>query len=290
MSDGPTLRAGLLELVLAPEVGGSIARFDLVGPQGAVPIMRPAAGSGNILDAACFPLVPFVNRIRGGTFACDGRAIVLAANSPPDPSPMHGQGWRGSWEVAHTDATSAELVFKHPAGEWPWSYEARQTFKLDHDGLTIALSCTNVSDARMPCGLGFHPYFPCDDKTRLDTRVEGAWTIDDKVLPVARVAPQGRYDLANRAICGQSLDNGFDGWSGRATLRYTTHDTVISSPTAKRFQVYSPPAGGIVVAEPVGNANAALNAPQEEWADLGIALLERGKTATLEARFQVVTC
>src|SRR3712207_9341865 len=42
----------------------------------------------------------------------------------------------------------------------------------------------------------------------------------------------------------------------------------MSSPDARFFQLYSPAAGGLFVAEPVSHANAALNAPEEQWAEL----------------------
>ncbi len=51
----------------------------------------------------------------------------------------------------------------------------------------------------MPCGLGQHPYFDCGPQTRIDTHVDCAWTIDANVLPVAKVAPEGRYDLQESA-------------------------------------------------------------------------------------------
>ena len=40
----------------------------------------------------------------------------------------------------------------------------------------------------------------------------------------------------------------------------------MSSPDARFFQLYSPASGGLFVAEPVTHANAALNAPEAEWA------------------------
>ena len=46
--------------------------------------------------------------------------------------------------------------------------------------------------------------------------------------------------------------------------------------------------GGLFVAEPVQNANAALNAPQAEWPALGLTMLEQGQSSVLHARFEVV--
>jgi aldose 1-epimerase len=287
-----TLRAGALEVQLLPAVGGSIVRFDRIFEGRQQQLLRGTdAAISDVLEASCFPLVPYVNRIRGGTFSCDGRAVTLSLNSPGDPSPMHGQGWRAAWEVGEESENHATLSFHHKAGEWPWEYEATQRITLDEHGLSLDLSCRNLSPERMPCGLGFHPYYPCTAETMLDTGVESAWTIDAAVLPVDNVPARGRYDLWARHICGQALDNGFDGWNGAASITWPGEEASLrlSSPDAGRFQVYSPPQGGLFVAEPVQNANAALNAPQSQWSKLGLTILEQGQSSALHARFDVVT-
>jgi aldose 1-epimerase len=184
----------------------------------------------------------------------------------------------------------AELTFLHEAGEWPWRYQAQQLFALDDGGLTLRLACRNLSDEPMPCGLGHHPYFHCTGETRLDTGVSHVWTIDDKVLPVDKVPATGRYDLKDRAICGQDLDNGFAGWSGAARIETPglPFRVQISSSDAHFFQIYSPASGGLFVAEPVSHANAALNEPEEMWAELGLRVLAPGEEMALEARFEII--
>lgn len=220
---------------------------------------------------------------------CDGVEVGLAPNMAGDANPLHGQGWRAPWTVVRCDENSAQLLYEHRAGEWPWDYEARQEIVLDDDGLSVRLFCRNLSDRRMPCGLALHPYFPCTEQTLLDTVVTDAWTVDHEVLPVEQVPATGRYDLRQRKICGQNLDNGFEGWNGTARIVWPERELALtlSSPDAQRFQVYSPATGGLFVAEPVQNANAALNAPQDEWARLGVVLLEQGHQVELSARFQV---
>ena len=285
-----TLAAGPLELVVAPRVGGSIAALDFVGSAGRVPVLRGERRiPASVLDAASFPLVPFVNRIRGGAFRFRGREVRLAPNMVGDPSPLHGQGWLSPWQVVSRSATSVELRFLHASGEWPWEYEAHQHIALDPAGLGMDLSCVNRSAEPMPCGLGQHPYFPCTDATRLDTVVRTVWTIDDQVLPVEEVAAEGRYDLRNRRVCGQGLDHGFAGWNGRATMADPDQPFVVAmtAPDAGFFQLYSPAAGGLFVAEPVSHANAALNAPESEWPALGLRVLEPGDAMSLSMRIEV---
>lgn len=287
----PMLSTGALEMRLSPSIGGSISSLSWTGGGAPVPVLRKCNSClENVLEAASFPLVPYVNRVRGGRFTFRGRAVRLAPNMAGDPSPLHGQGWLAPWTVERSTAAEALLSFDHRAGEWPWDYRAEQHFLLDERGLSIRLTCRNRSDEPMPCGLGQHPYFDCTPETRIDTSVTHAWTIDRQVLPVDRVAATGRFGLADRAVCGQGLDHGFGGWGGSARLTDPAwpFEIELGSPDAHFFQLYSPASGGIFVAEPVTHANAALNAPEEQWAGLGMRVLGPGEEMSLAMRLDVV--
>ncbi len=287
----PILTAGPLELVVAPGLGGSILRFDCLEKGKRINILRGAPSDcANVLEAASFPLVPFSNRIRNGSFCFRGRRVTLAPNMAGDPSPLHGQGWLDPWKMLRSNSCSIELLYLHEPDEWPWRYEARQIFDLDPGGLSLRIGCRNLSDQPMPCGLGLHPYFPCTGETKLDTIVSHVWTIDDKVLPVEKLPAVGRFDLANRLVCGQGLDHGFGGWGGRAHISDPAFPFTIemSSTDAGFFQLYSPAEGGLFVAEPVSHANAALNQPEEEWQELGLRVLEPGDEMSLTMRLDVV--
>jgi aldose 1-epimerase len=291
MSPEPLMLASTdVELELSPSKGGAISSMHYVGNGARVPVLRMSHSPlENILDAASFPLVPYVNRISGGLFGFRGRQVSIAPNMPGDPSPLHGDGWLNAWIVERADAGSAALSYRHEPGEWPWAYEARQEFRLEGGVLDIRLECRNASNAPMPCGLGQHPYFPCTPETRLRTEVSHAWTIDEQVLPVDKVPATGRFDLSDRLICGQQLDNGWGGWCGEASISDPAwpFEIHLSSPQARFFQVYSPAAGGFFVGEPVTHANAALNAAESEWAELGLRVLDAGESLRLDMRLEV---
>jgi aldose 1-epimerase len=293
MSPSPSisLSSGVLKVTVSPSIGGSICGFDWIEGGGRVAVLRKSNSEvENVLAAASFPLVPYVNRIRGGHFMFRGRHITLAPNMTGDVSPLHGQGWLSPWQVEQAGASEAILSFHHQAGEWPWEYRAEQHFSLDARGLSLRLSCRNLSDEPMPCGLGQHPYFNCGPESRIDTEVTDVWTIDEDVLPVEKVAAAGRFDLADRPVCGQDLDHGFGGWSGKARMTDPDwpFDLELSSPDGRFFQLYSPATGGIFVAEPVTHANAALNAPEQQWAELGMRVLGPGEDMSLDMRLEVI--
>lgn len=284
------LRTASLELELSPSIGGSIRGLYWHSEERRTPLLRECNSSqSSVLDMASFPLVPFVNRVRDGKFTFRGRQIKLEPNMAGDPSPLHGQGWLGVWTVEAQGGHHAELRFVHQPGEWPWRYEARQLFSLDQQGLSVRLTCVNLDDEPMPCGLGQHPYFPCGPDTRLDTKVKSVWEIDEHVLPTRNVPAEGRFALRDRAVCGQGLDHGFGGWGGRAQMDDPAWPAMLtlSSPQAKFFQLYSPEGGDIFVAEPVTHANAAMNEPEERWVELGFQVLEPGAGMMLEMRLDV---
>ncbi len=284
------LSTDILELRLSPSIGGAISHFAYRTQSGETPILRKCHSPlENVLEASSFPLVPYVNRIRGGSFDFRGRTVSIKPNMAGDPSPLHGDGWLSAWNVERSDERSAVLSYRHEPADWPWAYEAHQEFRMDGGALDVRLTCRNLSNEPMPCGLGQHPYFPCTAETRLSTQVDHAWTIDDKVLPVDMVPATGRYDLTDRFICGQGLDNGWGGWSGRALMSDPAwpFEIELSSPEARFFQVYSPSTGGIFVAEPVSHVNAALNAPEADWQELGMRILEPGEEMGLDMRIEV---
>lgn len=272
------------ELTLAPEWGGSIATLMHQGR----PVLRGTATPGGPLDCACFPLVPYCNRIRDGRFAFRGRQVAIAPNMAGDPSPLHGDGWLEPWQIEHQDDASATLVFAHEPGEWPWAYGSRQTFRVGATGLEAEITCTNRSDTPMPCGLGFHPYFLCDTDTQIDTGVTEVWEVDNKVLPTGVAPATGSYALNGTPACARDLDNGYGGWNGDLALTYADGAVVrMTSPDARFFQIYSPSSGGLLAAEPVSHANAALNEPEARWPELGLQVLEPGETMRLRMSLSV---
>jgi aldose 1-epimerase len=280
------LQAGELELELAPAVGGSVAAFRAFGE----PVFRPTpAGYADVLDAASFPLVPFCNRIRDGRFRCGGREVRLPPNLSPQKHPLHGHGWRGAWTVERAGAADAELAFVHAPGPWPWAYEARQVFALDDRGATMTLGVTNRSGETMPAGLGFHPYFPTNAETVLATRVTEVRPVDAEVMPTGIAPARGRYDLRDRRIDAADLDNGYEGWSGEAEVRWPDRRLAVritAGDAARRLQVYAPPEGGVLCVEPVTHTNDAFSQPEGRWAALGLRRLPPGAGFELQARFE----
>lgn len=251
------LRHGDLELALAPDLGGAVLSFRKAGAD----LLRPApTGATDVLQTACFPLVPFANRIGGGRFDWGGRSAVLPGNMAGQAHPLHGDGWRGAWLVDARDEGSAMLEFFPNASGWPWRYRAAQSVHLSDRGLNLTLSVTNLDDAAGPFGLGFHPYFPDSATARMTTAVSGLWEASEDLLPAREVAASAWDDRAVRSEL--LLDHCHTGWSrealitlagGKPRLRLT------ASKSLRWLHVFAPPGEAFFCVEPVSHAPNALN-------------------------------
>lgn len=266
-----SLRAGRLAVDLAPQAGGSIARFAVEGAcKDSGDLLRPATdaalASGTGMDTACYPLVPYSNRVANGRLDFDGEEFQLARNWPGIRHPMHGEGWRHPWQVLHHARTRADLSHLHERGgtgaDWPFCYRARQSFLLDETGLTIGLSIENLEDRDVPAGLGLHPFFVRDAETELACRLGGVWRTDAEVLPLQRVPVPSEWDFsASRRVDGMGLDHCFDGWDGEAIITWPQRGfcLVLSATEAFRHLViYVPDGQRHFCVEPVSHANGAI--------------------------------
>ncbi|MGQ0581153.1 MAG: aldose 1-epimerase [Reyranella sp.] len=254
-----SLQAGRLAVDLAPAAGGSITRFAIATVSAAFDLLRPADGAA----LACYPLVPFSNRIANGRLVVDGEEFVLEPNWPGQRHPMHGDGWAREWQVARREAGSAELIYEHDGLEgWPFRYRARQVFDLGEAGLTVSMTIENLEDRPVPAGLGLHPFFPREADTELACRVEGVWRADADVLPVDRIAVPPEWNFAvSRPVDGVVLDNCFDGWDGRATIRWPRRGLGLALEATQPFRhlvIYVPKGRPHFCVEPVSHANGAV--------------------------------
>lgn len=282
-----SLRKGRLAVDLAPEAGGSVARFACDGVDVFRPMTAEAIASAKGNDGALYPLVPFSNRIANGRLAFAGEVHHLARNWPGIGHPMHGDGWAHVWTVVQSDATSAEIVYAHERagkqGGWPFRYRARQRYHLDEDRLAIAIAIENLEDRPAPAGIGLHPFFVRDPDCVLACRTAFAWRADAEVLPVERIPVPTDWDFAaGRRPDSVALDNCFDGWDGRAMIAWPARrlrlDLEASTPF-RHLVIYTPPGQSFFCAEPVSHANG----------QVGLAALGPGRTLAGEAVFHLST-
>jgi aldose 1-epimerase len=280
-----SLQSGPLAVELAPQSGGAVARFTCDGVDLLRPMTADAIASAKGMNAALYPLVPYSNRIRDGRLAFGNEVIQLARNWPGIDHPMHGDGWAHAWQVALSDAQTAEIIYEHGrAGEqggWPFRYRARQQYRLDETSFSIRISIENLEERVVPAGIGLHPFFVREPDCTLACRTEFVWRTDTEVLPIERIPVPSECDFSQgRRPDSVMLDNCFDGWDGRASIAWPARRLRLDLEASEPFRhlvIYTPAGQRFFCAEPVSHANG----------QVGLAPLVAGGTLAGEAVFRL---
>ncbi|MFP5076423.1 aldose 1-epimerase [Rhizobium sp. YIM 134829] len=272
------LQKGGLTLEVSP-VGGAILSASFEGRSILQTVPSPGLATQVFGGEACFPLVPFGNRIEGNGFQIDGRDYHLAPNTA-DPLVLHGDGWLRHWALAERSEHSITLTLHHPADAGsPYHYSAEQVIALTHDALVVRLSVTHHGQQPLPYGLGFHPNFPRTPATRLTAEAETYWTERAQHLPNQPLPLPAdlRIDQGTR-LPARWLNNALDGWGGTARIDWPEIGlgvTLTTEPLCRHLVVYAPsPEQPFVSIEPMTHRPNAHHA----GAEAGLVLLATGES------------
>ncbi|MBB3343429.1 aldose epimerase [Luteimonas sp. RC10] len=181
---GPVLRIGkgTTEVVVAPEAGGRIAQ---IVHAGVAQLIGPEDGWPATIGWGCYPMLPWVGRIRRGRFRFDGRAYALPTNFGGHA--IHGVGFALPWRVEVQTHDSMALSLALPAdAEWPFGGTAAQRIEVVPGRVRLTLSLTAGAHA-MPAEIGWHPWFRKPE--RVDFAPTHVYPRDDDGIATRPLAP-----------------------------------------------------------------------------------------------------
>lgn len=275
------LQSGAWRARVLPDAGGLIAAL----AYGDVPVLRAMPpGSRSPLDAACFPLVPWCNRIAEGRFDWEGAEVALARNFLPERHAIHGHGWQSAWAVESHGPGHCTLVHRHDgtAPGWPWAYLARQQIELSDTGCAITLSVTNLSERLMPAGLGLHPYLRRRPESRVQFAAAGVVAVGADLIPTGESLPPAHFAdfAAGAGLPAPLIDHCFTGWDGTASVTDDCGTITLAAEGAGLLHLYAPEDPAILCLEPVSHLPDAANAG-------AMPLCAPGETVSLSLRIGV---
>lgn len=279
------LLSGDSVLQLCPAVGGAVARFHWRGRDILRPVTDDDLAASHARKLGMFPMLPYSNRVENALLQARTGARTLRLNVDGEHHSMHGFGWQRPWRVAASSCDSALLALEHePDADWPYACRARLAVSLSEDGAQFELWLQNSDTEAMPAGLGFHPYFPTQHDTTLQTAWRHVWSMDERKLPdqLVPIPPASDFSAARR-IAGWHSDHCYTGWNGEARLHYPTHTVrVRSDPTVSRMVCFVPDDGRPIIAlEPVTHINNAVALEARGVRDTGICWLAPGESMRL---------
>ncbi|WP_282608873.1 aldose 1-epimerase [Pelagibius sp. Alg239-R121] len=288
------IQFGGCQVRLAPEAGGVMTGF-LSQEGGKVrhwmrEVSLDALRRESAFAAACYPLVPFSNRIAYGRFTYGGQDVVLPPDPLLPPHAIHGHGWRAVWQVSEHSAAAITLRYRHTADSWPWSYEASQRFSLDEKGLKVEMTLSNLSDMAMPAGFGLHPHFPLNGEVCVLATVAAAHLSDETLLPVGQSCVHDAIGpLREGGNLPEDLDLCFGGWDGCAEILWPEEACglrITASRELKHLVVFTPPGEDFFCVEPVSHCINAVNLEGSDWGETGLVHLAPSETLAASVLFQ----
>jgi aldose 1-epimerase len=277
-------------LHVAPELGGAVVTWDWKVSGTWTPVFRPWDGkTEDRYTLACFPLVPWSNRITQDGFEYNGVFHPIAPNRESEPYPIHGDGWLQAWTVAEQTANSIRLSLEsHRFADNPYDYTASQLFTLHPNGIAIELSVTHLGNDPLPYGLGLHPYFVRNNETRLMAKTSGVWLSGKDPIPIEHTSdfpPTWNYDEPS-TLDGPLIDNCFTGWDGRAVIGYPDRHMLVTmtmSDCNGYSLMYRPPDLPCFCYEPITQPIDACH--MQGWP--GLVELRKGESFALRVAFEV---
>jgi len=275
---------------LLPKVGGCLTRLDWCPAPGArsVPLLRPseaeAVKAGDPGRLACFPMLPFVNRIADGRFAWRGRRYQLPLNRLPEPHAIHGFGFQAVWVVAERRPDFIRLIHEHADGVSPFRYQAALTIGVRPDAVIIELAVTHLGTEPCPYGIGLHPYFPRDTGTRLTLATDRWFPADATKLPLSAqpIGPGQVFHTSKPVLDAVPLDASCTGWNGKARIDWpergaTLH--LVADGAFRAVHLFLPDDRPAFCVEPVSQLPNQVNRPEFD-SDLPPIVLEVGEGAS----------
>jgi aldose 1-epimerase len=215
-----------IKMGVLPELGGAVSFFKYFQKDKFVDIMRPYEKSikgDDASNASMFVMVPFCSRIRGGSFVYWGITRKMQKDHQGISDPIHGDGWKSSWDVISQTDTKIEmkLIHKKENGGFPFSYESTIIYELKDDQFKINISVKNLNTLPMPCGFGIHPFFVKTKETELDFTSTVVWSNEtDPIFDKPYTTPDTWQFDGGKPIKNAVFDTCFGGFNGKASILY----------------------------------------------------------------------
>jgi aldose 1-epimerase len=268
MSKSLTLAAHGFTAEIWPHHGANVVRLIHEGDGVGTPLLytpiNPQPGDSPSWFGL-WSMVPLCNRAFGAKLDTGFEIFDLPANDPAELN-IHGFGWQAAWDVIQRSST--RVVMEHRAsGKGPYAYLARLSVSLDETGVNFDLALRHQGPEPLPYGMGFHPWFPANDKTRVTLKAAGEIYMREGFHPVAHGPVRPEHDFSK----GRKIREGhgetdreravnFIGWDGVARIDWPDRAkslSILASPNLNSPVLWSPKGADFVCFEPQSHAVGA---------------------------------
>lgn len=233
-------------------------------------------------------LIPWPNRIKNSQYTFKGVTYQLNTTEQRTGCANHGfLAWK-EWQIEELSTTSVTLkAYVIPTTGYPFLIESKAIYSVDDQGLSVALTSTNIGRQDAPYGAGQHPYITCNckvlDKCTLTFPCTEVWDVDDKLCPTQLVPASSMHlDFTQeRSLNGVKIDHAFLNGGGPMSVTLKSQEMSVSllttAPYVQLFTAEKLDRKGLAV-EPMSCPANAFNS------GVGLTVLKPGDSHTLSYR------
>ena len=205
---------GRVQRAVVTEIAASLRELDVDG----VALVQDYPADAQPPWCAGWVLVPWPNRVAGGTWSYDGEAQQLDITEPANGNALHGLLTRTPYQVTARTPDSITLgAGISPQSGYPFELSTSVRYQLVENGLLVTHSLENTGTRPAPVALGAHPFLRLGDvpseKLTLYINADTHIEVDERLNPsgITTDVTGTRYDLrAGRLVGSVDLD---DAWS-----------------------------------------------------------------------------
>ena len=281
------------KLEVLPRLGASPTALKAFVENAWQPVIRPTARALLVGESSAnfssYNLAPYSNRIKNNKFVFEGREYKLRPNWTDGIMTIHGDIRNRPLEMTRTE-NALEFFFDSRTvtdSNYPFDYSFKTNYALEGDVLVSHLEVQNVGDARMPAGLGYHPYFVphflgSSAAPRLHFQASSVYLTDTSRIPEgASQAIPNELDFSSPASATETfIDNIYNDWDGVATLEWVGSGYRLKIEGDKiysHFVVFNGDPDGTIALEPVSHATDGFNLLARGVPNTGVKILEPGE-------------
>ncbi len=173
-------------------------------------------------------MVPYANCLRNNRFVADGEQFDVAANMLESRLNFHGSGWTLPWHLKEHGDNRAVLLLDSTDRDPVFVYRAYQTFELNAERLSVALSVENSGKRRMPFSLGLHPWFARHGVAKVRFAADQVWLTDPEgqARTLAFLSASTDY-RESRELPREFTNKCYTGWDGFAEIHWPNAGRVL---------------------------------------------------------------
>ncbi len=207
-----------------PERGGLLSALAFNHPDKGwidllVPEQHPPSFRDDIAFFGYFYMVPFANRLHDGILRTPDQEYEFPIGLEEENLAIHGTGWNHQWKVKEASNRNVKMVHQWQNPEGTYAFEGELAATVAEQQLSLTLTLKNLTDHKLPMGIGFHPWF--SDIREAQVRFGNDLSANQS-SPWSKY-PQPGFKKLPATFCPLDyvgLDSAFDDWDGNAEIQF----------------------------------------------------------------------